>query len=146
MKEPVDHIVRPMLPWREVQFVTECGMNASSVKTLSRDEFTQRLKDLGKQRTALLTCMTCIQTFDRYTTWDVDPRLAIDREIAWEEAHWNRWSGNVSSRHGVLLRDELMAIATLIERHKSEFKELVEAEQIRRFFVEEGAKMKGKPQ
>lgn len=33
MKEPVDHILRPSLPWREASAMTECGLNAASVKT-----------------------------------------------------------------------------------------------------------------
>lgn len=141
MKEPVDHILRSLLPWRAAQFVTECGINAQSVKTLSRDEYSRRLKDLGQQRTALLTCMTCTNTFERYATWEVDPRLAVAREIDWEGAQWNRFSGNVVNHHGTRLRDELLAIAELIERHKAEFAELTEAEEIRRFFAEEGAKI-----
>ena len=53
MKEPVDHILRPRLPWRSESdpALTECGYNASSVKTLTREEFSARLKDWGQQRT-----------------------------------------------------------------------------------------------
>ena len=140
MKEPVDHILRPCLPWRDVQFVTECGINAVSVKTLSRDEFKLRLKEMGQQRTAILTCMTCSHTMRRYTSWEEDPRLAIEREIAWEGASWNAYSESIRNTRGTLLRDELEAIALLIESHKPEFKELVEARQITRFFAEEGEK------
>jgi hypothetical protein len=54
MKEPVDHIVRPSLPWRSSTepAVTECGYNAESVKTITRDELAARLKEYGEQATA----------------------------------------------------------------------------------------------
>jgi hypothetical protein len=61
MKEPVDHILRPNLPWRSPDegAITECGYDASKVKTLTRAEFFKGQKDLGERRTAMLTCMTC---------------------------------------------------------------------------------------
>lgn len=46
MKEPVDHILRPSLPWRASNegAITECGFDASKVKPLTRAEFFQRLR------------------------------------------------------------------------------------------------------
>jgi hypothetical protein len=38
------------------------GIDAAKVKTLTREEFFQRRKDYGLQRTALMTCMTCSDT------------------------------------------------------------------------------------
>jgi hypothetical protein len=114
MKEPVDHIQRPQLPWRTDAGITECGYDAAKVKTLTRVDFFARLKDMGQQRTAMLTCMTCSDTARRWGTWEDDPRRALDREIQWETA-WRR------SDRGELLRDELLAIATLIEAHRDEF-------------------------
>jgi hypothetical protein len=58
MKEPVDHILRPQLPWRTGGGITECGYDASKVQTLTREEYFARLKDLGQQRCAMMTCMT----------------------------------------------------------------------------------------
>lgn len=118
MKEPVDHIARPQLPWRDGgPAITECGYDASKVKTLSRAEFFQRLKEFGQQRSAMLTCMTCSDTAKRWKTWDEDPRQALQREITWE------WGGGyrASADRGVRLRDELVAIAALIEAHREEF-------------------------
>lgn len=45
MKEPVDHIIRPRLPWRspDAPAVTECGYDALKVKSLTREEFFQRV-------------------------------------------------------------------------------------------------------
>lgn len=115
MKEPVDHIIRPSLPWRAPgeAAITECGYDASKVKTLTREEFFQRLKGLGRQRTAMLTCMTCSDTAARWGTWDDDPRKAVEREINWECRYRNE--------RGTQLRDELTAIAALVEAHKEEF-------------------------
>ena len=116
MKEPVDHILRPQLPWREGDAaVTECGYDATKVKAITRGEAQSRFKEFGKQRTAMMTCMTCIDTGQRYGTWDDDPRKAVQREIEWE----CRWRSN--DNHGVRLRDELLAAAELIEEHRADF-------------------------
>lgn len=119
MKEPVDHIVRPSLPWRPAgdAAITECGYDASKVKAITRPEFFSRLKDLGQQRTAMLTCMTCSDTARRWGTWEDDPRLALEREITWERGGGYR----ARTDRGRRLRDELDAIAALIEAHPDEF-------------------------
>ena len=121
MKEPVDHIIRPQLPWRtsEEGAITECGHDASKVKAITRDEFLQRFKDFGRQRTALFTCMTCAETANRYGTWQDDPRIAIQRETVWErgEAYWRVARNDRGDR----LKRELLAIASLIEAHREEF-------------------------
>lgn len=132
MKEPVDHILRPQLPWRTDAGITECGYDASKVKALTRVEFFARLKEMGQQRTALLTCMTCSDTASRWGTWDDDPRKAIDREIAWE----CRWR---SDDRGVRLRDELLAIAAMIAAHPDEFAAHVTATEQRRDWNEKKA-------
>lgn len=135
MKEPVDHILRPRLPWRgDESAITECGYDASKVKTLSRDEYFQRVKELGRQRTAMLTCMTCADTAGRWGTWEKDPRRALEREINWECTRWHEDRGR-----GQRLRDELLAIATLIEMHGEEFASLVAATEQRREWLEKKA-------
>lgn len=118
MKEPVDHILRPQLPWRMDGGITECGLDASKVKLLTREEFLARLKEYGQQRTALLTCMTCSDTARRFGTWEDDPRRALHREIEWETRGGHYWSRD---ERGVRLRDELSSIALLIEAHREEF-------------------------
>ena len=72
MKEPVDHILRPRLPWRtdDDTALTECGYDASKVKAITREEFTERYKEWGSQRTAMVTCMTCIRTARNWGTWE----------------------------------------------------------------------------
>lgn len=144
MKEPVDHIVRPRLPWRSPNdpAITECGYDASKVKTLTREEYFSRVKDLGKQRCAMLTCMTCADTASRWGTWDDDPRLAVDREITWERgAHYWR----VRDDRGRRLKDELVAISALIEAHREEFEGLVSANEQRREWLEKKAELKERP-
>lgn len=140
MKEPVDHILRPSLPWRAGEpGITECGFDASKVKTLTRDEAKQRFKDLGRQRTAMMTCMTCIDTANRWGTWDDDQRQAMDREIAWE------WGGGYRAREdrGCRLKDELIAIAALIEAHRDEFDSHINETEQRRAWNEKKAALKG---
>jgi hypothetical protein len=140
MKEPVDHIMRPRLPWRSIdEVVTECGFNVTKVKTLTREEYRARFKELGRQRMALLTCMTCMDTNARWGSWADDPRQAMLREIDWEM----RWGRNVAD-HEQRLKDELTAIAGLIEAHPEEFAHLIDTLKRRREWIE--AKEAGKAQ
>ncbi len=132
MKEPVDHILRPSLPWRSDGAITECGYDASKVKTLTRPEFFERVKDLGRQRTAMLTCMTCSDTAARWGTWEDDPRKALEREINWE-------SGYRRNDRGERLKDELIAIAVLIEAHRNEFEATITTMTQRREWLEKKA-------
>ena len=139
VKEPVDHILRPRLPWRSESdpSITECGYDSSSVKSITREEFFQRLKDMGQQRASLFTCMTCSDTARRWRTWDDDPRQALEREINWEGVR--AW-GRVQDR-GRRLWDELLAIAALIQAHPDEFKALVTDVEQRRSWLEKKSKL-----
>lgn len=135
MREPVDHILRPRLPWRTDEgAITECGFDAAKVKTLTRAEFFARRKELGQQRTALLTCMTCSDTAGRWGTWDDDPRTAIEREIRWEQN--GRWS---QEHRGERLKEELLVIAELIKAHRDEFDAIMGSNQRRREWLEKKA-------
>ena len=55
MKEPVDHILRPQLPWRSGPGITECGYDASQVKTLTREQFKARLAEMASATPAAWT-------------------------------------------------------------------------------------------
>jgi hypothetical protein len=136
MKEPVDHILRPRLPWRRPDegAITECGYDASKVKTLTRAEFFQRIKDFGQQRTAMLTCMTCSDTAKRWKTWDDDPRLALQREIEWERGA--SYYLRARDDRGQRLKDELIAIDTLIKAHQEEFETTIATNEQRREWLE----------
>ncbi len=120
MKEPVDHIERPVLPWRNPgeTALTECGYKSAAVKTISRAEFMARFKEYGERRTAILTCMTCVDTARRWRDWDTSPIEMIAREIQWE----GRWG----KEHGHRFQHELRAMALLIAGHRSEFVSLCE--------------------
>lgn len=133
MKQPLDHIERPRLPWREGPTITECGLDASKVTTLTRDEYFERLKDMGQQRSALLTCMTCGDTARRWATWDVDPRRALEREIVWEAGYYRRVERQFK------LLDELRAIASLIDKHRDEFAGLIAQHEQRRDWLDKKA-------
>jgi hypothetical protein len=137
VKEPVDHILRPSLPWRTQSGITECGLNAGSVSTLTREAYFARLRDMGQQRTALLTCMTCGDTARRWVTWAEDPRRALEREIQWETAWRHRNNGD-------LLHDELVAIAALIEAHREEFANSLRVTSQRRAWLEQKAALAAK--
>lgn len=140
MKEPVDHIVRPRLPWRSPKepAITECGYDASKVKHLTREQYFVRVREMGGQRAALFTCMTCAQTAGRWQAWDQDPRNAVEREIVWESAHWHK-------DRGTRLRDELEAIAVLIAAHPEEFARFVEDIVQRREWLKRKAEREGTP-
>jgi hypothetical protein len=141
MKEPVDHIMRPRLPWRAVEdAITECGYDATKVKTLTREEYSARVKELGRQRIAMFTCMTCMDTNARYAHWADDPRQAMSREIAWEIC-WGREINDREQR----LRDELFAIASLVEAHKDEFDHTLDMLKRRRDWLQRAEAQRRKP-
>ncbi len=140
MKDPVDHILRPILPWRHDAAITECGLDASKVKALTREEYSGRLKEMGQQRAAMVTCMTCSNTATRYVTWEQDPRNAVEREIVWEG------SGRYAHKdRGVRLRDELFAIAALIAAHPDEFAAHVAETEGRREWLKKKAEHQSAP-
>lgn len=142
MKDPVDHILRPRLPWRSDEgAMTECGYDASKVSAISRDDYEHRLKDYGQQRTAMVTCMTCSNTAGRWGDWQRDPRQALGREIEWERGGGHR----ARTDRGQRLKDELEAIAALIDAHRDEFEGIVREAQGRRAWNEQKAAMNRRP-
>lgn len=142
MKEPVDHILRPTLPWRSPDegAMTECGYDATKVTTLTRAEYFQRLKDLGQRRSAMVTCLTCSDTCRRHGDWNDDPRLALQREILWERPGYYRRA----EPHGQRLKDELLAIEVLIAAHPEEFSAAVAAVEARREWNDKKAEAEAK--
>ena len=131
IKDPVDHILRPQLPWRTDGGITECGYNAAKVSTLTREEYFERVKSLGQRRAAMMTCMTCSDTASRWKTWEYDPRQAMQRELTWEVGN-----GYGRPKRGCRLRDELLAIAALIEAHRNEFESHIAETEQRREWLE----------
>lgn len=119
MTEPLTHIARPPLPWRE-SGLTICGHPVSQFG----DGLVTNLADahaaarrLGKQRFAMTHCMTCASNVSRWATWENDPAARMAREIGYL---------GMTKQEPVIVA-ELRAIALLIERHRDDFDELVEA-------------------
>ena len=128
-KLAIVHVVRPRPPWRSADHdLTECGISPAENASISRAEFAERYRDLGRERTAMLTCMTCMTTFERYggtgrnripATWEDDPVAALAREA--EKARWASKKSEQRERLSV----ELSAIIQLVEEHRAEFDEIV---------------------
>ena len=112
--EPLTHVLRPSLPWRDATTaMTECGLRADSYPTASRAEASAKWRKLGAQRASLWFCMTCVQTAERWPTWDDDPAGCLGRYI--ERV---RYRDTTESDE---FRRELVAIAQLIELHRDDF-------------------------
>lgn len=126
-KLQIAHVVRPLPPWRSpTHDLTECGLSVSDNETITRADFLERYRDLGRERTAMLTCMTCMTTFERYgglrqlpATWEDDPVAALAREA--EKAKWARRGSAKRERLAV----ELHAIIQLIQEHRAEFDAII---------------------
>lgn len=110
---PRDHVLRAALPWRTDKRRTECGKDAEAVPTITRDQLVERTRKLGQQRASLFTCMTCWNTAARRPgAWAENPVAVMDRECD-------------PYPPDPRLRDELLAVAALIDAHRDEFDELL---------------------
>ena len=140
MKEPVDHILRPSLPWRlnSEGAITECGYDASKVKTLTRTEFFQTRKRPRQAANRHAHLHDVRRYGAQVGNVEDDPRLALQRELEWEF----RYRRN---DRGVRLRDELTAISGLVEKHKDEFLSLISEIENRRAWLEKKEALKDKP-
>lgn len=116
--EPLTHITRTPLPWRDAT-KTVCGRPINQYP----DSLVVNLTDaramrrrLGQQRFALAICMTCAHNVDRWVDWDENPIARMEREV----------TGGGFGKREPTVEAELRAIAALIERHRAEFDEIVE--------------------
>jgi hypothetical protein len=129
MKEPVHHIVRAKLPWRDEPDLTECGHLASEMALVwTRDEAVAQFKELGQQRMAMLTCMTCMDTANRWPRWDNSPVAVMQRECqreGWHHRAYARIYPPEAAEKDILER-ELRALAALVAAHQEEFREMVD--------------------
>jgi hypothetical protein len=116
MTEPVDHVIRPPLPWRG-DSLTECGKPVDGNRCITIEELTARLASLGHVRTVFTCCVTCCKTIDRTRIhrWEDNPVGVMRRELE-RVGHGPR---------GDILRQELLAIAMLVDAHRDEFTELM---------------------
>ena len=116
--EPVEHVYRPRPPWRADDARTECGRETSDVRqVITRDQLMAKLKEQGKRRAAMSTCMTCLDTATRWPTWEQDPVQAIFRETYSNYGGRQVYGGAPVTQ----FRDELIALAELVGRHPQEF-------------------------
>lgn len=113
MADPLQHVLRPPIPWRPADERTECGLPANSYPTWSRDELIVQAKRLGKTRTYMICCVTCLDTAQRHPTWDEDPVSFIGRLVT------HRWGKNTAERDR--FTRELRAMAALVAAHRDEF-------------------------
>jgi hypothetical protein len=116
---PLDHLARPPLPWRLCATLTECGKTLTELdpaRVITADTLARRIRDLGKQRAAYTTCMTCADTAERWRSIDPEPLVVFLREA---EAVQYRTRRNVARREA--LTAEVEAITALIAAHREEF-------------------------
>jgi len=117
--EPLTHIARPPLPWRESD-KTICGHPVSQYVdglVINVADAHAAVRRLGKQRFALTHCMTCAHNVGNWSTWEDDPRARMARELD----HLGMTKAEPVIEH------ELRAIALLIEAHRGEFDDLVQS-------------------
>jgi hypothetical protein len=114
------HIIRAKPPWRRDGDLTECGRDPLTYRSISREEFDRRYSQLGQQRMALMSCMTCYETATRHATWERNPVACLLRDAGDMRIY------HTSHPRLIALRNELVAIAALIAAHRAEFDELLE--------------------
>jgi hypothetical protein len=123
MSEELDHVLRPSLPWRS-EHLTECGRDPNGLNVLTNEDFIARCKKLGKQRTAMITCMTCLQTTENWLHSQGSLTARLGREVDRVGRKWSR-----ESKDGGRLENELRAIEFLVQAHRDEFDDALEAMQ-----------------
>jgi hypothetical protein len=118
---PLEHVIRSRPPWRRGGDLTECGKPVDGRPVITRDAFLAKVRAQGKQRSAMTTCMTCWNTAARHPSWDENPVRSLVREAS--QYQWYPFMD--MPERSVTFRDELLAIAALIEAHADEFDELL---------------------
>lgn len=110
----LDHVIRPTLPWRD-DGLTECGRPVADVASaITRDAALAKIKEYGKQRAAMSTCMTCWTTTQHSREWSESPTEVMGRYCA-GAGFWNPLKPETQ------LDKELRAIAALVAAHRGEF-------------------------
>ena len=116
---PLDHLARPPLPWRLRATLTECGRPLAELdpaRVITAEILRRRVRDLGKQRAAYTTCMTCADTAQRWRSIDPDPLTLLLREA--ESVQY--LSPRTADRRAALTV-EIDAITALVAAHRAEF-------------------------
>lgn len=113
--EPMAHLPRPSLPWREGQPLAECGLRTEGLPLITRAEVLARVRRGGRQQAFRSVCATCWETANRWSDWEHDPLDAMAREVS-----------PVGGRRTPLILEELLALAELARAHPEEFQALVD--------------------
>lgn len=119
--EPLRHIIRPPLPWREAT-LTVCGRPVGELDphvVIGVDEAFEMRRRLGVQRLAVVICMTCASHHTNWSTWDRNPIRRMGSELS---STFSRKSGGTRT----LVEAELRAVAALIAAHRDEFDSIVD--------------------
>lgn len=107
--------------------MTECGHIASEMALVwTRDQAAAKYKEFGEQRMAMLTCMTCLHTANRWPTWETSPVAVMDRECSREGWAFRQYSDPEHQAEKNLLERELRALAALAAAHPEEFEATVQ--------------------
>lgn len=117
--EPLTHVARTSLPWRDADR-TVCGHPISQYAeglVLNLADARAMARRLGQQRFALVICMTCANNAGRWAEWDDNPLMRMEREV----------TGGGFRKIDEQIVHELRAIGLLIMHHREEFDGLVES-------------------
>lgn len=115
----LNHIARTSLPWRAAER-TVCGRSLDEMAdgvVLTLGDARAKEKRLGRQRFAMVICMTCVHNVRGWVEWDHDPVARFGRELG------NGFGSDRSKE----LEAELRAIAALIAEHREQFDDMVAA-------------------
>lgn len=119
--EPLKHLLRPMPPW-VTETVTECGRGGNDVAAITTPEHVRAMiSRYGKQRTAFMVCMTCMDAYHGATSWESAPGEIVLR--------WLERSRYRTPRSGIeSVTKYLYALAALVKAHEEEFRALVDSD------------------
>lgn len=130
MSEPLKHLTRPPLPWRDAD-LTRCGRPVAELRddaVISFDGAKALIDRHGKQRAAFMLCMVCAQGGSPWTTWDNDPVARLFRELESVGGTYSRFFRDPArAERRDKVAAELRVIALLIEQHRDEFDEALAA-------------------
>lgn len=126
---PVDHITRPVLPWRTSADLTECGKDTADCpdRLVTREEAEKRIKRIGQKRAAFSLCMTCVETSDRHRNrhdHTVDIVHVVARATGAVQHAYPPYFDREPTANWLereRLAAEFEAIAALIAAHRDEF-------------------------
>lgn len=118
LEDPLRHIVRPSLPWRDAD-LTRCGRPIAELVPAAVVTFDQAraiVDKHGKRRAAFLLCMTCADGVAPWPEWVDDPCRLLGRYLEGARRH-----RSVRTAAGRELEVDLRALELLVDEHRDEF-------------------------